>query len=141
MQTLEDRDGILVGFARGEEVPGQLTRFCAARGFGHVTIEGIGALEQITIGAYDLERRVYHKHELEGGWEVLAFNGNFGWISGEPMLHTHVTLADLEGRVRGGHLFSAVVHITLELVLRPGDARLERALDERVGLNLWNLET
>jgi predicted DNA-binding protein with PD1-like motif len=141
VQTVEDRDHILVSFSRSEEVPEQLTRFCAARGFGHAAVEGIGALEEITIGAYDLEARSYRKQELPGGWEVLAFNGNFSWVSGEPLLHAHVTLADLDGQVRGGHLFAGRVHVTLELVLRPGKARVERALDERVGLKLWRLQS
>lgn len=139
MKTTDDQDRVLVSLARGEEVPQQLAQFCAGRGFPHAAIEGIGAIEGITIGAYDLENRVYRKHELEGGWEVLAFNGNFGWISGEPMLHTHVTLADLDGHVRGGHLFAATVHVTLELVLWPGRARIERGLDDATGLNLWKL--
>jgi predicted DNA-binding protein with PD1-like motif len=55
------------------------------------------------------------------------------------MLHTHVTLADLDGHVRGGHLFAATVHVTLELVLWPGRARIERGMDEATGLNLWKL--
>lgn len=139
MKIVEDQDRVLISLARGEEVPQQLARFCAERNYPHATVEGIGAIEAITIGAYDLEKRVYRKHELEGGWEVLAFNGNFGWIEQEPMLHTHVTLADLDGHVRGGHLFAATVHVTLELVLWPGRVRIERGMDEATGLNLWKL--
>ena len=55
------------------------------------------------------------------------------------MLHTHVTLADLDGHVRGGHLFAATVHVTLELVLWPGRVRIERGLDDATGLKLWKL--
>jgi len=139
MKTTDDQDRVLVSLARGEEVPQQLANYCRDRGFDHATVEGIGAIEGVTIGAYDLEKRIYRKHVLDGGWEVLAFNGNFGWISGEPMLHTHVTLADLDGHVRGGHLFAATVHVTLELVLWPGRVRLERGMDEATGLNLWKL--
>ena len=141
MRSVDDGDHILVSLTRREEVVGQLTRFCQNRGFPHAAIEGIGAIEGIIIGAYDLEERIYRKQELTGGWELLALNGNFSWISGQPMLHTHVTLADLDGRVRGGHLFAAVVHITLELILRPGTVRVERGLDEACGLNLWRLDS
>jgi predicted DNA-binding protein with PD1-like motif len=139
VKTVDDQDRVLVSLARGEEVPQQLSTFCADRGFAHATIEGIGAIEGVTIGAYDIENRVYQKHQLDGGWEVLAFNGNFGWISDEPMLHTHVTLANLDGHVRGGHLFAATVHVTLELILRPGRVRIDRAMDDATDLNLWKL--
>jgi predicted DNA-binding protein with PD1-like motif len=141
VRAVDDGDRVLVSLSRGEEVVGQLTRFCHDRGFPQAGIEGIGAIEGITIGAYDLERRVYRKQELAHGWEVLGFNGNFSWISGEPLLHTHVTLADLDGQVRGGHLFAATVHITLELILRPGKVRVERGLDKACGLNLWQLDS
>ena len=54
MKTVDDQDRVLVSLARGEEVPQQLARFCVERGIPHATIEGIGAIEGITIGAYDL---------------------------------------------------------------------------------------
>ncbi|RKZ13612.1 hypothetical protein DRQ53_09975 [bacterium] len=140
MRTQDDRDRVLVSMARGDEVPAQLAQFCAQRDFPHASIEGIGAIEGVTVGAYDFEGRVYREQKLEGGWEVLAFNGNFSWIQGQPMLHTHVTLADLDGHLRGGHLFAATVHVTLELILRPGRVRIERAQDDATGLNLWQLD-
>ena len=137
---IQEADGrLLISLARGEDVPGSITRALAERGVGHAFVHGIGAVEKVTIGAYDLGARAYRREQLPGAWEVLSLSGNFGWADGEPVLHPHVILSDLDNRTRGGHLFAADVHVTLEVVALTGGERLERALDESVGLKLWNL--
>ena len=137
VQQLDDR--ILVSLARGDDVNASITKALVDRGVGHAWVQAIGAIERVTIGAYDLERREYLREELEGAWEVLSINGNFGWADGEPVLHVHATLSDMQNRTRGGHLFGATVHVTLEVVAFPSDVRIERAFDDGVGLKLWNL--
>lgn len=139
MRSLDQRDRVLLSLARGEHVNESITQFCAERQIPHAVVMGIGAIEGIVIGAYDLQARAYVKRELQGGWEVLALNGNFGWASGQPVLHAHATLSDLQCNVLGGHLFSAVVHVTLEVVLLPGTVPLERGPDAATGLTLWQL--
>lgn len=139
MRSLDQRDRILLSLARGEPVNESITRFCAERQIPHAVVMGIGAIEDIVIGAYDLVARTYVKRELQGGWEVLALNGNFGWANGKPVLHVHATLSDMQCNVLGGHLFSALVHVTLEVVLLPGTVPLQRGPDAATGLELWQL--
>lgn len=139
MRVQPSSDHFLLSLARGEDVLDGIVRACVARDVGHAWIQGIGAIEQVTIGAYDLERRTYLREDLDGGWELLSLNGNFGWADGEPVLHPHVMISDMQNHSRGGHLFAARVHVTLEVVVFTGAERLERAHDEAVGLKLWNL--
>lgn len=139
MRSLDQRDRILLSLARGENVTESILSFCAERQIPHAVVTAIGAIEDIEIGAYDLEARAYVKRELVGGWEVLALNGNFGWADGQPVLHVHATLSDLQCNVLGGHLFHAKVHVTLEVVLFPGTVPLQRGFDEATGLKLWQL--
>ena len=139
MRSLTSTDHFLLSLARGEDVLDGIVRACVDRDVGHAWIQAIGAIEQVTIGAYDLERRTYLREELEGGWEVLSLNGNFGWADDGPVLHPHVMLSDLHNHTRGGHLFAAKVHVTLEVAVFTGPERLQRAQDDTVGLKLWNL--
>ncbi|HKK73196.1 MAG TPA: PPC domain-containing DNA-binding protein [Candidatus Krumholzibacteria bacterium] len=139
MRIQETDDRLLISLSRGEDVPASITRALVEREVGHAWIQAIGAIEQVTIGAYDLERREYLREELQGGWEVLSINGNFGWADGEPVLHAHAMLSDLQNHVRGGHLFAAKVHVTLEVVAFTGAARLERGYEDAVGLKTWEL--
>ena len=139
MRTLDQRDRILLSLSRGESVNESITGFCAERQIPHAVVSGIGAIDDAVIGAYDLERREYLRRELDGAWEVLSLNGNFGWADGSPVLHVHATLGDMECNVVGGHLFEARVHVTLEVVLWTGTVPLHRAHDEATGLKLWQL--
>ena len=71
-------------------------------------------------------------------FEILSLVGT---ISGEGEAHLHVSLGDHEGRVWGGHLLSAKVLTTAEVVLglllREGGSRaalsLERRFDPQTG--------
>jgi predicted DNA-binding protein with PD1-like motif len=73
---------------------------------------------------------------LPGPFEVLSLEGNLFPLKGEPFLHLHCLLSDWEGRVTGGHLFSARAFSTLELLLQElvgSSAVKERS--EHTGLN------
>lgn len=137
MQRFHSDDHWLLRLDRGEDVLRSIRDFARTHAIGHASIHGIGAIEGVTVGAYDLEKREYVRRELEGGYEVLSLMGNLGWVEDEPFPHLHVVLGDLEGRCVGGHLFAGVVHVTLELFVHPQRARLPRVHDEETGLKLW----
>lgn len=139
MRVLDDRDRVLLRLFRGEEVVGSLQAFAQERQIPHALVNAIGAVEDVVLGAYDLSAREYRRRPLAGDWEVISLMGNLGWVDGDAFLHAHAMLGDLECNVVGGHLFQATVHVTMEVVLWTGDAVLERAHDENVGLKLWRL--
>jgi len=139
MRIQSSSDHFLVSLARGDDVVASITKACADRDVGHAWVQGMGAIEQVTVGAYSFESRTYVREDLPGGWELLSLNANFGWADGEPVLHPHVVISDMQNQVRGGHLFAAKVHVTLEVIVWTGAERLERVLNEDIGLKLWNL--
>jgi hypothetical protein len=127
----------LIRLDRGEDVLAALTGYAAEHGIGAGTIQGIGAVEDVVIGAYSSESWAYSKVALEGEWELLSFQATVALLDGEPFVHPHVVLGDAGGRVRGGHLFEARVAVTGEFTLLSADVRVTREMDERVGLKLW----
>ena len=50
--------------------------------------------------------------------ELLTLMGNLAMHEDEPFTHLHITGVTDDHEVVGGHLFSAVVHITAEIHLR-----------------------
>jgi len=140
VQTKQGDGRLLLGLRRGEEIHESIIETVANHQIGHAIVSGIGAIEDVVIGAYLLDEREYVRRELEGGWEVLSLTGNVGWLDGKPFPHLHVVVSDRDCNVLGGHLFSARVHVTLELVLWTGPERLRRSFDEETGLKLWDLD-
>ncbi len=55
------------------------------------------------------------------------------------MLHVHATIGGVDGATRGGHLFAGKAGATCEVFVRDLGVRLERAMDESIGLALLHL--
>jgi predicted DNA-binding protein with PD1-like motif len=129
--------------ARGEEIIAALRQFCLATGIRAGAVEGIGAVDYAEIGIYDVAERRYVKQVLEGPMEVTALLGNLSADpQGAPYLHLHITLAQQDLRVVGGHLNAARISGTGELFIRPYDGAIGRRTDEaETGLNLWQLDS
>lgn len=132
-------DAYCVRIERGEEVIEQLTAFATERGISAGSVSGIGAVMDSELGYYELETKIYHRRPFPEDHELLSLIGNFSRVEGKPYVHAHVTLGGADFKVVGGHLFKAVVAVTVELIVRPLAGEVDRRLDETCGLNLWNL--
>lgn len=81
-----------------------------------VILSGIGMLRDFTIGWLGAEG--YEKREFGAPHELLSLSGTVNLKpDGSVFVHPHVTLSEQNMNARGGHLFSATVHNTLEAVL------------------------
>ncbi len=81
-----------------------------------VILSGIGMLRDFTIGWHGPGG--YEKQEFSAPHELLSLSGNVNLKpDGSVFIHPHVALSEQNLTARGGHLFSATVHNTLEAVL------------------------
>ena len=62
---------------------------------------------------------------------------DFGKNALETYLHIHINFGDEDGNVRGGHLVASRISATCEIILSVIDGRVERKLNEEIGLNLF----
>ena len=141
MQVKKCGSCFLIRLEIGEEVVASLSSFVRSRKIGSGWLQGIGAINDVTIGTYDIKRRRYLKKTLAQDQELLNMTGNISWLEKNPVLHIHALIADARHHVSGGHLFSGRTCVTVEVVLQPWPARIKRMPDERTGLNLlsWGL--
>lgn len=139
MYLLETNDRILLRLMRGEEIVSTLQRFATERQIPNALVLGIGAVEDVELGAYSLETHEYTRKRFPEPYELVNLTGNIGWANGDAILHAHVTLSDHDFATLGGHLFSGKVYVTVEIALWPGQSQLQRSMDEAMGLKLWNL--
>lgn len=92
---------------------------------------GIGSLAAAEFGTLPPEGP-HVRHRVQGPVELVYLSGLIvGQSSGGPYSsHLHLAVADLEGVVRGGHLFEATVGAAAEVGWVPlHDARLKRVRD------------
>jgi len=129
-----------VRLAKGEEVLEGLRAVAKAEGLGAGSVVGIGAVEDVELGFYDLAAREYDRRVFREEHELVNLTGNFSRVDGEPFVHAHVTIGGRDYRARCGHLFRATCAVTCELVVTPLEGAIDRAYDDAVGLKLWCLE-
>ena len=130
----------VIRLLRGEKVIESLTRFASDHGYFAGSLVGIGALEGVELGYYELGTRTYHRKVFEDDYELVNLTGNLSKLEEKPFVHAHVTLGDKDYRAYAGHLFEATVAVTVELVFTPLPGVVDRVYEDQVGLNLWCLE-
>jgi predicted DNA-binding protein with PD1-like motif len=98
----------------------------------------IGMVKKAILGFY--KNRKYKQIEVAGPLEIVSCLGSISVREdGELVAHAHISVADEEGRVFGGHLLPGCpVDVTAELVLvDTPEAKLKKVLEKKLNLYLW----
>lgn len=137
MKARRTESGFLLVLDRGDEVIESLKEFAASERIGAAWLSGIGAVRDVTLGYLDLELKQYLRQELGAeSMELLSLSGNLARLNSEPVAHCHVVVGDREMRTYGGHLFRAVVSVTVEMSVQVYEGEVARRFDEESGANL-----
>ena len=126
----------IVRIDKGEEIVETLKQFCKENKIKLGTISGIGATNRVTIGLFEIKSKQYHSQKLIGDYEITNLSGNVSTMNDEIYLHLHISLADSKYNAYGGHLNSAVISGTGEIVIEEIEDIIEREFNEEAGLNL-----
>lgn len=141
MQAVQIHNGFFLVFSHGEEFVSTLSFFCEREGMHWGQFQGIGGLEDVEIGYYDLAERQYVFRSERGPFVIASLSGNICELGERPVVHAHAALAisDETMRTIGGHLREARAAVTLEVCLWQVTQPLLRGFDEDTGLDLIRL--
>jgi hypothetical protein len=126
-------------FDTGDEVLSTLRDFASANHLAASHFTAIGAFRDATLAYFDWERKQYVPIPVDEQAEVLVLAGDVAEKDGKPAVHTHCVLGRRDGSTRGGHLLSAHVRPTLELILTESPAHLRKTVHDDSGLALIDL--
>jgi len=130
---------VLVSLEKGDEIFDSIHTVINETEIKFGWINGIGAVEDITLGSYSAEIKDYIKKEFKGEFELTSLVGNISTKNGNPFIHIHVNVSDQECNAYGGHLFSGTITATGELIIFLSDSVINRKESSDIGLYLWNL--
>lgn len=124
-------------FEIGEDPIAGLTRFAEEQNLSASGFTAIGAFQEAVLGYFDWEKKDYERIPVREQTEVLALVGDIA-VEGEnrKKVHAHVVLGKRDGTACGGHLLSAKVRPTLEVILTESPGYLRRVHDRESGLAL-----
>lgn len=140
-RLVEDNPQVFVlVFEAGDDPMPVLEQFATEHSLTGASISGIGAFSQATLGFYDITKEAYADIPITEQVEVVSFTGDITMEGDKPKIHVHATVGSRDGSLKGGHLLSARVRPTLEVVITETRATLRRSFDPASGLALIDLE-
>ena len=128
---------IVARFDRGEEITAQLRALCEKENVRLASVEALGATDEFTVGVYNVDEKQYHALTFTGAHEIVSLTGTVNTMNGKYYSHLHMSAANESGAVVGGHLNSARVSATCEMVIHVIDGTVDRFKDGVTGLNLF----
>ena len=133
-------DVIYLSLCKGENIFDSIYKLIDKEQIVSGWINGIGAIENITIGAYDLNNKTYIKKDLDGVYELTSLMGNITLKDDSPFMHIHVSLSDHNCKALGGHLFDANISIAGEFIINTFSDHIKRTYNEQIGLHLMDFK-
>ena len=129
---------IVVRLDRGEEVCAKLLELAQLEDIRTAAVSGIGATNDVALGVFDTQTKVYHKTRYVEDFEIGSVTGNLSRQGDKPYLHLHAVIGSpVMGECHAGHLNAATISATCELMIDVIDGEVNRDFSEETGLNLY----
>lgn len=139
MQYREAPFGHFLVVERGEEVLEAITRFATETGIRAASFTGIGTVDGLTLGYYDLETQSYERKSWEETMGVASLSGNLAEVDGGPFPHVHGVFGRRDFSTIGGHVFEAIASISVELGVLTAPELIRRQAVDFCDLKLMEL--
>jgi predicted DNA-binding protein with PD1-like motif len=123
-------------FYQGDEAFSGLQEFAEKYRVTSAHFTAIGAVNGATLGWFDPKRKMYKKIPIQGQHEVVGMSGDIALYQAKPIVHTHMVVGYPDGTTRGGHVLSAYVSPTLEVMLTVDSIAMHKRFDSETDLTL-----
>jgi predicted DNA-binding protein with PD1-like motif len=123
-------------FDTGDDAVEGLADFARKNDLGAAHFTAIGAFQDVVLGYFDWDEKLYKKIPVGEQVEVLSLIGDVAIGDGGPQVHAHVVVGRHDGSTLGGHLVAGHVRPTLEVILTESPAHLRKQVDRETGLAL-----
>jgi uncharacterized protein len=124
----------------GDEILSSLKHFAQTEHLGGSSFKAIGALSDVELGWFNWESKKYQTAvKLEEQVELLSLIGDIALKDNKPQIHAHLVIGRQDGTAHGGHLLSATVRPTCEIVVTENPQHLQKEFDPDSGIALIRL--
>ena len=133
-------DTVYLRVDRGEEIVEQLGVMARQEHIRLAEVSALGAVDEFTVGVLNVEEQQFHANRFTGYHEIVSLVGSITTMDGAYYSHLHMSAANEQGQVFGGHLNRAVISATCEMVIRIIDGEVDRVFNEELGLNQYRFD-
>ena len=121
-----DASHILVRLVPGEEIMTSLLKVAEKETIDFAMIQGLGAVDEVVLGLYNVKTKEYTETKLEGIFEVISLTGTLDKKDGKHYGHDHICVGTTIG-------------ITAEIILTVLPTTVNRIEEPSMGINVWDL--
>lgn len=140
MTTVAFKEGrhFLARLPKDVDLISAIETLCTGEDLQTAVFSLVGSVTTATLGAYDQAQQVYVTFQKSEPMEIVSCTGNVSLKDGQPFIHAHAVLTDMNGVAVGGHIFSDTTIYAGEIHLQELlGTSLERKHDAHTGLYLW----
>ncbi len=134
-----DNNQFLIKLKKGEKIVENITQFIIENKILSGYFYGLGAASSVEIAHYNIETQKYSNKIINKPLEITNLVGSLGIFEDKPLIHPHITVADENMQVFGGHLVEGIISGTLEIMFFKYEKALYKKLDTEVGLKTFDL--
>jgi predicted DNA-binding protein with PD1-like motif len=139
-QIADDPKTIVVILDTGDEILSSLKSVARTEHLASSSFKAIGALSEVELGWFNWETRKYQTAvKVQEQVELLSLIGDISLKDGKPQVHAHLVIGRQDGTAHGGHLLSATVRPTCEIVITESPKHLQKEIDPESGIALIRL--
>ncbi len=127
-------------FQPGDDLLSALTAFCKKHRVRMGVFRVIGSVRNAALGYYNQDIKKYAECiRLDKKMEIISCNGNISIKDYEIFIHAHISLAEHDGKVFGGHLMNGTEIFAAEFYIEElfGHDLIREENDPQTGLPLW----
>ena len=134
MESQEKAGVVFIRLHSGEDFFASLAEVCKKHRIKTaVVLSAVGMLQDFELGYFKAKGN-YAKQRFKKPHELVALSGIIMKLGREYNFHLHAALGNERKKLIGGHLVSAKVKVTAEIVLLKSNTKLHRILDKETGL-------
>jgi hypothetical protein len=136
-QVAEKPKTFVVILDTDDEILASLQQLAQTEHLADSSFKAIGALRSVELGWFNWASKKYETAvKLEEQVELLSLIGDVALKDNKPQVHAHVVIGRRDGTAHGGHLLSASVRPTCEILVTENPQHLQKEIDPDSGLAL-----
>lgn len=130
----------IVSINNHTEIVKALNAFCKEKGILSGSINGIGAIGELTLRFFNPKTKAYDDKTFREQMEISNLTGNISSMNEQVYLHLHITVGRSDYSALAGHLLSAIQNGAGEFVVEDYSERISRTYNPDLGLNIYDFE-
>lgn len=124
----------------GDEIMRSLKSVAQSERLAASSFKAIGAFSGAELGWFDWESKKYQTSvKLDEQVELLSLIGDIALKDEKPQVHAHLVIGRRDGTAHGGHLITATVRPTCEILITESPSHLQTEIDPESGIALIRL--